>query len=274
MRRQRLFPLPALTVVGLLILSGCSGGDARSLGPVPTAPTTTTTEPVTSTTPPTTATTVAPTTTRPAAATATTAAPRLVNGIPQVTATPARAPIGGRVRIEGTGFTDPMWRVAEAPLWLVGQTPCHFFAQATHSVTVSAAGRLTGEFTVPVAGGCRMSEESSIWLTAGAYRIVFVCTPCTIGELEVTTSAGPCADVAFAPNSDNLASAIFVAGMDCAEGEAIVRKAGAQAGAVNGPARLNVDGFLCIRTAQSDRGLPSADYECTNGSKLVRFHRT
>ena len=268
MRRHRIMALAGL------LFAGCSGDDARSLGPVPTAPststTTATTLPVTSTAP---ATTSAPVTTA-RASTTTTAGPRLVDGIPQVTATPARAPVGGRVRIEGTGFTDQMWHGAEAPLWLVGQTPCHFFAQATHSVTVSAAGRLSGEFTVPAAGGCRMSGESPVWLTAGTYRIVFVCTPCTIGELTVTTSAGPCADIAFAPNSDSLASAIFAAGMDCAEAEAIVRKAGALAGAVNGPATLNVDGFLCTRTAQSDRGLPSADYECANGSKLVRFHRT
>jgi hypothetical protein len=62
--------------------------------------------------------------------------------------------------------------------------------------------------------------------------------------------------------------------MDCAEAEALVRKVGVQAVAVGGPARLEVDGFLCFRTAQSDRGLPSADYECSNGSKVVRFHRT
>ncbi len=175
-------------LVGLLVFAGCSGDDARSLGPVPTAPTTTTTAAVTSTTPATTATTVAPTTTRPAAtATSSTAAPRLVNGVPQVTATPARAPVGGRVRVEGTGFTDPMWRASAPPLWLAEKAGCNLFAQADHSITVTAAGRLSGEFTVPATGHCRMSDLGERPVTAGSYRITFTCTACSIGELEVTT---------------------------------------------------------------------------------------
>ena len=74
MRRHRLMAL-----AGLLVLGGCSGDDPSSLGPVPTAPTTstttpTTTLPVTSTAP---ATTSAPATTvRPATTTTTTAGPR------------------------------------------------------------------------------------------------------------------------------------------------------------------------------------------------------
>ena len=267
MRRHRLIPL-----AGLLVLSGCSGDDPRSLGQVPTAPststTTATTLPVTSTAP---STTSAPATT---ARPSTTAAPVLVNGIPQVTATPARAPVGGRVRLEGTGFTDPMWRTAEPPLWLAGGTGCNFYAQASHSITVSSTGRLTGEFTVPSTGNCRMSDILERPVTSGAYRIVFLCTPCAIGELQVTTTAGPCVEVAFSPNSDNVAGQITATGMDCAEGEALVRRAGAQLGPVSGTARLEVDGFVCVRTALSDRGLPSADYECTSGSKKVTFHRT
>ena len=166
MRRHRLMAL-----IGLLLLAGCSGDDARSLGPVPTAPTTTTTEPVTSTTSTTTATSVAP---RPAAsATTSTAAPRLVNGTPQV--------------------------------------------------------------------------------TVGASR---------------------CQDIAFAPNSDNLASDIVATGVTCAEAEALVRKVGPQVGAIGGPSRVEADGWVCIRTASNDRFLPNSDFACTSGSKTVTFHRT
>ena len=270
MRRHQLMAL-----AGILFLAGCSNDDARSLGPVPTAPststTTATTLPVTSTAP---ATTAAPATTvRPS--TTTTAAPTLVNGIPQVTATPARAPVGGRVRLEGTGFTDPMWRAAEPPLWLAGGTGCNFYAQASHSITVSSTGRLTGEFTVPSTGTCRMSDILERPVTSGTYRIVFTCTPCAVGELEVTTTAGPCFDVGYTPNSDNVAGQIMASGMDCAEAEGLVRKVGVQAVAVGGPARLEVDGFVCVRTAQNDgRGLPSADYACSSGSKKVTFNRT
>ena len=266
MRRHRLTVL-----VGLLVLAGCSGDDARSLGPVPAAPTTTTTVPVTTTTT-TTATTVAPTTTRPAPTS--TAAPRLVNGVPQVTVTPAQAPIGGRVRIEGTGFTDPMWRAPAPPLWLAEKTGCNLFAQAEHSITVTPAGRLAGEFTVPAAGNCRMSDLGERPVMAGSYRIAFTCTACSIGELEVTTSASRCQDIAFAPNSDNLASDVMATGVTCAEAEALVRKFGPQVGAVGGPSRVEADGWVCIRTASDDRFLPNSDFACTSGSKTVTFHRT
>ncbi|HJV09415.1 MAG TPA: hypothetical protein VJ653_07025, partial [Acidimicrobiales bacterium] len=216
----------------------------------------------------------APATTVRASTTSTTAGPRLVDGIPQVTATPARAAVGGQVRIEGTGFTDAMWRAGGAPLWLVGRTGCSMYAQAEHSVTVSAAGRLAGELTVPAFGGCRMSEASADPVVAGAYRIAFACTACFIGELDVTAGAGRCANVAFAPNSDSLASAVTAFNIPCTEAEALVRTAGPQTGPVNGSARFVVDGFTCVRTAQSDRGLPSADYDCTSGSRRVVFHRT
>lgn len=265
-----------LSMMALIVLVGCSGDDTRSLGPVPTAPatTSTTTVAVTSTVAPTTTTTpTAPVTTVRPANTTTTAGPRVVNGIPQVTATPTRAAVGGSVRIEGTGFTDPMWRVADPPLWLAVSSGCDFYAEATHSVTVSAAGRLAGELTVPDAGACRMSDVGERPMTAGAYRIVFACTPCVIGELQVTTTAGHCFDVGFTPNSDNVAGQIMATGLTCAEAEAFVRKVGVQARSVDGPARLEMDGFVCVRTRQSDLGLPAADYECTSGAKKVTFHR-
>ena len=271
MRRHRSF----LVTFGLLVFGACSNGGPQSLGPVPTADTTTTTStvPVTTTAAPATTTTAATATTV-RATTSTTAGPRLVNGIPQVTATPARAPVGARVRLDGTGFTDSMWRTGDSPLWLVGAGGCNFYAPATHTITVSAAGRLTGEFTVPDTGGCRMSDLTRP-MTSGTYRIAFVATPAFIGQIEVTTTAGPCVQVGFAPNSDNVAGNIIARGMDCIEAEALVRKAGAQVHAVGGPARVEVDGFVCVRTAQYDgRGLPSADYECTSGSKTVTFNRS
>lgn len=273
MRRHRL-----IFLAGLLVLAGCSGDDPRSLGPVPTAPdtstTTPTTLPVTSTTPTTTATTAAPATTRPAAATTSTAPPRLVNGIPQVTVTPASAPVGGRVRIEGTGFTDPMWRAPAPPLWLAEKSGCNLFAQADHSITVTAAGRLSGEFTVPAAGACRMSDLGERPVMAGSYRIAFTCTACSIGELDVTTSASRCQDIGFAPNSDNLASDIVAVGVTCAEAEALVRKVGPQVGAIGEPSRVTADGWVCVRTAFSDRFLPNSQFACTSGSKTVTFTRT
>ena len=280
MRRNSLSGLLPAIVAGLLVLAGCSGDgdDARSLGSVPTAPdTTTTTTPAPTTTTSTTTAVRATTTTRPS--TATTLRPVVVDGVPQVRATPAGAAVGARVRIEGTGFTDDMCKVGEAPLWLSGSGPegCNFYAEAEHAVTVSAAGRLTGEFVVPYAGGCRMSESGeAVPVGAGVYRIVFPCTSCFIGEIEVTAGAVRCADVGFTADSDDVAGGIIAAGMTCAQAEALVRTVGAQVRSVGGPSRVEADGFVCVRTGQDDggRGPPASAFECTSGSRKVAFTRS
>ncbi|HEX2047588.1 MAG TPA: hypothetical protein VHF27_07485 [Acidimicrobiales bacterium] len=268
-----------MTVAGLLLLTACSGGgDATTLGPVPSAPSTTVAETTTTAAPASTTTTVArpTTTTRPSPAT--TLRRVVVDGRPQVTATPAAAAVGGQVRIEGTGFTDDTWKARQASLWLSGPGPegCNFFAEAEHSVAVSAAGTLAGEFVVPYLGACRMSDSGgAVPVRAGVYRIVFACTACFVGEIEVTVGAVECANVGFTPNSDDVAGGIVAVGMTCAEAEGLVRTVGAQVGA-GGPARVEANGFACVRTGQDDggRGLPSSTFECTSGSKRVTFVRT
>ena len=277
MRRKSSSRASAMAVAGLLVLLGAcsSGDDPQSLGPVPTAPTTTA-EPTTTTTVPasTTTTARAATTTRPpvTAAPPSTVRPIVVDGVPQVSASPSRAAVGARVRIEGTGFTDEMWRARGATLWLAEKAGC-LYAEAQHTVTVSAAGRLSGELTVPASGGCRMSDVGERPVTSGAYRIVFACTACAIGELVVTTTAGPCPNVEFAPNSDNLAVEIRATGVGCVEAEALVRKVGTQVRSVGGPSRVEADGWVCVRTSQSDQGLPSSEFECVSGSNKVTFRR-
>ncbi len=277
MRRNDHSPASTMAVAGLLVVLGAcsSGGDPRSLGPVPTAPTTTA-EPTTTTTVPAPTTTTAGgvTTSRPPAtpAPATTMKPVVVDGVPQVTASPSRAAVGARVRIEGTGFTDEMWQARSATLWLAEKGGC-LYAAAQHTVTVSAAGRLNGELTVPSSGNCRMSDVGERAVTSGTYRIVFACTACAIGELVVTTTAGPCANVEFAPNSDNLAVEIRATGVGCVEAEALVRKVGTHVRSVGGPSRVEADGWVCNRTSQSDQGLPSSEFECISGSKKVTFRR-
>lgn len=268
-----------LAVGALLALSACSGGDARTAGPVLTAASTTSfAAPSTTTTTATTTIATALTTTsaRPPASTApsTTVAPVLVNGTPQVTATPARAAVGAKVRIEGTGFTDPMWQAGSTNLWLAEKTGCNLYAQAVNAITVSAAGRLTGALTVPAVGNCRMSDIGERPVTSGSYRIVFTCTACAIGEIEVTTTAGPCVNVGFAPNSDDVAAEIVANGVGCVEAEALVRKVGVQLRPVGGPSRLEADGWVCARTNESTGpGLPFSSYECINGTKKVTFRR-
>ncbi len=279
MRRNTISRLWPLGVAGMLLLTGCSGeGDPASLGPVPTAPSTVP-ETTTTTAPAATTTTVVRSTTSTRPTTATTARPAVVDGVPQVTATPARAAVGARVRIEGTGFTDDRWKVGGASLWLSGPGPegCNLFAEAEHTVTVSAAGRMTGEFVVPYVGGCRMSETGeAVPVRAGVHRIVFACTACFVGEVEVTDGAVRCSNVGFTPNSDDVAGGIIAAGMTCSEAEALVRTVGAQVRSVGGPTRVDADGFACVRTSQDDgaRGLPSSTFECTSGARRVTFDRT
>ncbi len=231
--------------------------------------TTTTTAPAPATT-----TTVVRSTTTARPAPTTTVRPGVVDGVPQVTATPARAAVGARVRIEGTGFTEQRWR-SGGTLWLTRTGSCALYAEAEHTITVSAAGRLTGDFVVPSSGNCRMDTMEAP-VTAGSYRIAFACTACFIGAVEVTSSARSCANVGFTPNSDDVASSVVAVNLTCTEAEALVRKVGAQVAAVGGPARVTADGFTCVRTKQDDgaMGLPSATFECTSGTRTVSFVRT
>lgn len=263
-----------LAVGTLVVLSACSGGDARSAGPVPSAPSiASTTSTIAPTTTSTTGLPATTTTTRPLTTTApsTTVKP---NGLPQVTATPAQAAVGARVRIDGTGFTDQTWQGKDHALWLYENTGCNLYAETEHTVTVSAAGRLTGEFTVPAVGHCRMSDVGERPVTSGEYRIAFTCTACAVGAFEVTTTAGPCVSVAFAPNSDDLAAEIVSNGVDCAAAEALVRKVGVQLRSVGGPGRVEADGWVCARTSESTGpGLPFSSYECVNGTRRVTFRR-
>jgi hypothetical protein len=266
MRRKTGFA--ACSLLGALILGACAGDDAQSLGPVPTAPSTTavpttTPAPVTTTS-----------TSRAPATTSTTLKTVLVDGIPQATVTPSRAEVGTVVRIEGSGFTDASWQSGEEPLWLSGGSPgCSLYAEAQHTITVSASGRLTGTFTVPAMGGCRMSDLPPRPVPGGTYAVVFSCTVCVIGRFEVV-GPGACADVAFAPNSDNLATAVIATGVSCADAEALVRKVGAQVRSVGGPSRVEVDGYVCLRTGENTApGLPASDFECTSGSRKITFRR-
>lgn len=50
---------------------------------------------------------------------------------------------------------------------------------------------------------------------------------------------------------------------------------GGQLGSVGGPSRVEAGGWVCVRTSENDpdRGLPSSDFQCVNGSKKVTFRR-
>ena len=261
-----------------VVLGACTDdgeGGSLALGRASTT-TTTTTEP-----PGTTTTTLAPvsTTIRPSAST--TSAPVVVDGIPQVRVTPDRAAVGSRVRIEGTGFTGDPWQRPRGNVWLsLLEGPCALVADTDASVTVTADGRLSGSFTVPAEGVCRQSDLGGMALIGGRYYIDFQCLVCRIGLLTVDAPPPPpplssvrCNDIGFSPNSDNLASNIIATGVSCAEAEALIRKVGGPLGPVNGAPRAEADGWLCIRTSEDLRGLPTATYECRNGNRTITFVR-
>ena len=174
-------------VVGLVALGAC-GGDTegavplRTVPPTSAAPTTTTAPPTPETTRVRVTTTVAPRVTT----TAPSRVPVLVDGVPQVTATPARAGIGARVHVEGYGFTDQQWK-SPSTLWLTASpTDCHIYAEAEHGVRVSAEGHLSGDFVVPATGDCRMSDVGGVPVTPGTYTIAYACTACFVGTFTVT----------------------------------------------------------------------------------------
>ena len=180
--------LVSMAVVGLVALGACDGDTEgavtlRTVPPTSAAPSTTTTAPpTTETTRARASTTVAPRVTTTVSA----REPVLVDGVPQVKATPARAAVGTRVHVEGYGFTDQHWK-SPSTLWLTASpTGCALYAEAEHTVRVTADGHLSGDFVVPARGECRMSDVGDAPVTAGTYTIAYACTACFVGTLQVT----------------------------------------------------------------------------------------
>ena len=157
-----------------------------------------------------------------------------------------------------------------------GGADCSLYADVQHTIAVSAAGRLTGEFVVPATGNCRMTSIGDAPVVAGTYRLAFTCTACFIGRFEVTSSATTCPVVGFTPNSDDAASSIVATNMGCGEAEALIRKVDPLYRAVGEQVRAEADGFVCVRTGANDTapGLAYTDFECTSGVKKVTYRRT
>ena len=199
MERKRRIGLPGrvgvavATVLGLVVAGACGGKreGAAPLGTVPSttvAPATTTTEVTIAVTTPET-TRVRTTTTVRRGSTTTTVRPNavFVNGVPQVTPTPAEGGVGTRVRVEGDGFTDEQWRGSGKDLWLSGRrVGCDFMASARHRIRVSADGHLSGDFVVPANGECRQSDAAEAPVVAGTYKLAYSCTACFVGSFVVT----------------------------------------------------------------------------------------
>ncbi|HVF14048.1 MAG TPA: hypothetical protein VM942_05570 [Acidimicrobiales bacterium] len=210
--------------------------------------------------------------------------PVYVNELPQVTATPSRAPSGARVELDGCGFTGDPWQTDGGALWLSavgGQDTCSLMAEADNDVRVTADGYLTGGFTVPATGVCRFSADEEMSTAGLDFQIAYQCTACHIGTFTVIISGeseeepigARCNSVAFM-GGENVAGEVHADGIPCGEAEAFISAHASAWGPVNGPAHVEADGFTCDRTGQSDVHLPRANYKCTRGAQTIWFVRT
>jgi hypothetical protein len=127
-----------------------------------------------------------------------------------------------------------------------------------------------------VLAGCGDKDETT---SAGAQADVpttVAPTTTTTTIARTTTTAPSCANVSFSSNTDDKASDIKATGLTCAEAEALVKTVGAQVKGDGGPARVESDGFVCLRVnaRAGDHGPAAALFECTSGAKKVTFTRT
>lgn len=260
-----------LAVAGLVVFSGCAAGGDDQAGVVPdTGPGTTSTVPITEPPP---VVTTAPEQILPE--------PVTVDGIPQVTVTPARAVVGSLVEFDGYGFVG-RW-MAGGPVWLSLGESCGLLAEVLADVRPDADGRLTGSFVVPEYGVCLGPPGGNILIAGNTYDLTYRCpTDCRIGSFTVVypgdsteEPTGTRCDgyVAFGPGEDG-ASGIYADGLSCDEARAFLAAHAEPTGAMNGAAHIEADGFVCDRTGQSDRFLPRSDYKCVRGDQVIFFVRT
>lgn len=89
-------------------------------------------------------------------------------------------------------------------------------------------------------------------------------TPLALGG--TTSPVRDCGDIAFTPNSDDMASGVAAKGVTCKYARGFVRAAEGTPGA-------RFRGFSCTRTAR-DTALPSWRHRCTEGGRLIRWIKT
>jgi len=88
-----------------------------------------------------------------------------------------------------------------------------------------------------------------------------------------TTEVGlACADVGFAPQSDNIASHIVATGTSCPEAQALVRKVAAVHDLTTGPREFTSGAFACSVVTE-EVALPVGHYTCLEGAKKVTWDK-
>ncbi len=96
---------------------------------------------------------------------------------------------------------------------------------------------------------------------------------------QVTTTAGrttaatlACADIGFAPQSDNIATHIVATGAGCLEAEALVRAVAATHNFTSGPREFTSGTFACSVVTE-ELALPVGHYTCIQGAKKVTWDK-
>ncbi len=203
-----------------------------------------------------------------------------VDGMPQVTATPAQARPGARVELDGCGFTGEPWQTGGGYLWLSvsgGQDSCNLMAQAENDVTVSDDGHLTGGFIVPATGVCRYSAGEEMFTVGLDFHIAYQCTACHVGTFSVIHSdfedeptGESCGSIAFRGAHD-LVGDVYAEGISCEDANLFLSAHAWAWEPVNGPAHVEADGFSCTRTSRTNVDRPRATYKCTNDTQTIWF---
>jgi hypothetical protein len=116
--------------------------------------------------------------------------------LPSIIVTPDTAAIGSTVQVSGEHFSGRCWPYHAGPETIFlfgpdGPPGCELVAELDGAATVARDGTVTGSFTVPARGFCRMDVHNpprQPRLVPGRYSVSLGCTACAVGEFTVTKS--------------------------------------------------------------------------------------
>lgn len=101
-------------------------------------------------------------------------------------------------------------------------------------------------------------------------------TPTTSPTSTQPTAARPivCGDIAFSPNSDDMATNIVATGVSCAEATDLVRTVRGQHNFVDGPRAFTAAGWGCTVSTDTASPMPVGHYRCSRGDSSVSWDKT
>jgi hypothetical protein len=101
-------------------------------------------------------------------------------------------------------------------------------------------------------------------------------TPTTSTTSTQPPAARPiaCGDIAFSPNSDDMATNIVATGVSCAEATDLVRTVRGQHNFVDGPRAFTAAGWACTVSTDTASPVPVGHYRCSRGDSSVSWDKT